>query len=312
MSAGFLVWHFFKYSHFMRKVSIIGVGRIGGALAFALARKGYEIENLVVRNDRTAKKVCEFIEPPPQILTSEDLSRISSGIIFIATQDAEIERAAQDLAENLRATKPFVFHTSGARSSESLQSLKKTGAQVGSIHPLVSVSDAFLGAARLAGAYFCVEGDAESVGLAEKIVADLGGKPFSIETAKKTLYHASAVTACGHLTALVDVAVELLMQCGLDADQAQKTLFPLIKSTVENLETQTPAEALTGTFARADLATFKKHLQALEENVSDEAREIYLQLGARSVHLAELQGANPENLDEIRREISLAKKNFKC
>ncbi len=289
----------------MRKVSIIGVGRVGGALAIALARKGYVIENLFVRNDETAQKVAEIVEPKPEILPSENFDEISSDIVFIATQDAEIENAARNLAKVLQV-KPFVFHTSGALSSEILQSLKKIGCQTGSIHPLVSVSDALLGAERFTGANFCVEGEREAVELAKKIVSDLGGKSFSIETRYKTLYHAAAVTACGHLVALVDVAVEMLTNCGLDAEKAKETLLPLIKSTVENLETQTLPAALTGTFARGDIATFEKHLEALE-NVSPEARDIYLQLGMRSAHLAERQGANPENLSEIRRQISLVK-----
>ena len=294
----------------MRKVSIIGIGRVGGALAIALAQKGYLIENLFVRNDVTARIVAEIIKPKPQILSAENFSEISSGIVFITTQDTEIESAARNLAKHLK-NKPFVFQTSGALSSDVLQSLKKIGCRTGSIHPLVSISDARLGAERFDGANFCVEGGAEAVELANEIVADLGGKSFSIETRYKTLYHASAVTACGHLVALIDVAVEMLKKCGLDETQAQETLLPLIKSTVENLETQTISGALTGTFARADVATFEKHLAALE-NVSSEAREIYLQLGARSVHLAERLGANAENLSEIRRQISLAKKNFKC
>ena len=295
----------------MSKISIIGVGRVGGALAIALSKKGYTVENLFVRNDKTARKIAEFIEPSPQILSSDNSANISSDIIFITTQDFEIENAARKLAENL-TTKPFVFHTSGALSSEILQTLKNVGCRTGSIHPLVSLSNAIIGAKRFAGANFCVEGDSEAVKIAEKIVKNLGGKSFSIATKFKTLYHASAVTACGHLVALIDVALEMMQKCGLGESQSQELLLPLIKSTVENLEQQTTAEALTGTFARADVATFQKHLAALDENVSDEAREIYLQLGLRSTHLAERQGADEEKLAEIRCEISLAKKNFKC
>jgi predicted short-subunit dehydrogenase-like oxidoreductase (DUF2520 family) len=296
----------------MRKISIIGVGRVGGALAIALSRKGYQIENLIVRNDQTAKKVSEIIEPKPQILSSENLPDISSEIVFIAAQDSEIENAAQMLAGKLKKSKPFVFHTSGSLSSEILKPLQKIGCPTGSIHPLVSVSDAVLGATRFADAYFCLEGDAAAVETARLLVADLGGKAFSIETKYKTLYHASAVTACGHLVALVDVAIEMLEKCGLDRNQARETLLPLIKSTVENLEVQTTAEALTGTFARGDAQTFEKHLAALDKNISGEAREIYLQLGARSAHLAKGQGAKAENLKEILDKISLAKKNFRC
>ena len=296
----------------MRKISIIGVGRVGGALAIALSRKGYQIENLIVRNDETAQKISEIIEPKPQILFTENLPEISSEIIFIAAQDFEIENAAKNLAGKLKHSKPFVFHTSGSLSSEVLKPLKEIGCPTGSIHPLVSLSDARLGATRFADAYFCLEGDAEAVGAARRIVANLGGKSFSIETKYKTLYHASAVTACGHLVALIDVAIEMLEKCGLGSDQAKETLLPLIKSTVENLEVQTTAEALTGTFARGDVGTFENHLASLGENVSAEAQEIYLQLGARSAHLAKGHGANAENLKEILDKISLAKKNFRC
>ena len=296
----------------MRKISIIGVGRVGGALAIALTEKGFEIENLIVRNDETARKISRILEPRPRISTFEELSEITSGIVFITTQDSEIERAAETLAKKIKNTKPLVFHTSGSLSSAILKPLTAIGCPTGSIHPLVSLSDAVLGAGRFAGAYFCVEGDPQAAREAEKIVAALEGIPFTIETKYKILYHASAVTACGHLVALIDAAIEMLVKCGLNEEQSKATLLPLIKSTVENLEAQTTAQALTGTFARADVRTFEKHLSALRENVTPEALEIYLQLGARSAHLAERQGANAENLREILSEISLAKKNFKC
>lgn len=296
----------------MKSVSIIGIGRLGGALAVALYRQGYKIENLIVRNASTAQRISEIIQPKPRIATIEEISEINSDIVFIATQDFEIESAALTLVGKLSGAKPFVFHTSGSRSSEILKNLHEIGCSTGSIHPLVSLSDAILGAERFKEAYFCVEGESEAVEIAEEMVANLGGKSFSIETKNKILYHASAVTACGHLVALIDTAIEMLASCGLSENQAKKTLLPLIKSTVENLETQTAVEALTGTFARADVETFEKHLAALDESVSDEARLIYLQLGERSAHLAERRGANAENIRKILAEISLAKKNFRC
>ncbi len=204
------------------------------------------------------------------------------------------------------------FHTSGSLSSDVLHVLKNIGCKVGSIHPLVSISDSVLGAERFENGYFCVEGDAESVNIAEKIIADLKGKFFRVATEYKTLYHASAVTVSGHLVALVDTAIEMLSKCGLENAEAREIFLPLIKSTVENLQTQTTFEALTGTFSRADVETFDKHLKILRENVSSEALEVYLQLGMRSAHLAERQGANREKLREILEKIALAKKNLKC
>ena len=293
------------------KISIIGTGRLGGALAIALAKNGHTIENLVARKIENAQRVAAVINPKPELLSSNELSEISSETILITTQDFEIENAARQLAEKLQH-KPFVFHTSGSLSSDILQTLKDAGCRIGSIHPLVSISDAVLGAKRFADVYFCVEGDAESVAVAEKIVSSLNGKSFRVATEYKTLYHASAVTASGHLVALIDVAIEMLGKCGLDETDAREIFLPLIKSTVENLQTQTTSAALTGTFSRADVKTVENHLKILRENVSTEAVEIYVQLGMRSAHLAERQGANHAKLAEILGKLSLAKKNLRC
>ena len=291
------------------KISIIGIGRVGGALALALTKSGYEIESLVARNEKDFEKIFDFIKKP-KFLLFEEIQEITSDVIFITTQDFEILNVARTLAQSLH-NKPFVFHTSGSLSSEILQDLEKKGCKIGSIHPLVSISDAVLGAKRFENAYFCIEGDDESVEIAEDIVKNLQGKSFSIETKYKTLYHASAVTACGHLVALIDAAIEMLTKCGLEEKDAQKILLPLIKSTIDNLTTQTTAEALTGTFARADVETLEKHIEILRENVSDEALEVYLQLGKRSAHLAEVQGADVRKLEKMRDKLSLAKKNLK-
>lgn len=293
------------------KVSIIGAGRLGGALAIALSRKNFEIETLAARNFEKAERVAAYIAPKPRIVASDELSQIKSDIVFITTQDSNIAAVAEKLKENL-SNKPLVFHTSGALSSEVLANLKSIGCPVGSLHPLVSVSDSIIGAGKLAGAYFCVEGDAEAVEIGERIVRALGGNPFSIAVKYKTLYHASAVVACGHLVALIDTAIEMLTKCGLDEETGREVFLPLIKSTVGNLENQTTAQSLTGTFARADVATFEKHLEILRETTSPEILETYLLLGARSLSLAEKQGANGENIAEITDKLLLAKKNLKC
>lgn len=294
----------------MKNVSIIGVGRLGGALAVALAKKKYKIENLFFRNKKNTD-AFQLLNPPPVKFFKNEYSQITSEIVLITTGDYEIENVARRLANKL-LHKPYVFHTSGSLSSKSLRILNDVGCKIGSIHPLASISDAVTGAEHFANAFFCVEGDTEAVLIAEKLVRDLGGKSFSVETEYKTLYHASAVTACGHLVALIDVAVEMLTKCGLGETDAKTILMPLVKSTIENLGAQKTSAALTGTFARADVETLKNHLQIMKKNVSSEVLEVYLQLGFRSLHLAELQGADKKNITEMQNKILLAKKKIKC
>lgn len=296
----------------MKSVSIIGVGRIGGAFALGLNEKHYRIENLIARNLTNAKKILDKFEQKPVVCRFNELDTISSEIIFITTQDSEIKGIVSHLSKKSLRENTYIFHTSGSLSSEILNELKEKNCIIGSIHPLVSVSDSFLGVKRFINAYFCLEGELKAVRLAEQIVRELGGKAFSIETKYKSLYHASAVMACGHIVALIDASMELLIKCGLEANMAKEVLKPLIKSTVENVFEQNNSEALTGTFARADLDTLAKHIETIRENSTKDILEIYLNLGDRSLQLAEEQGIEEEKLKKMAEKISLAKNNLKC
>ena len=294
----------------MISVSIIGIGRVGGALALSLPSGKYSVESLIVRGDANLDSILSQIESHPVVTTLEELDSIASDVIFITTQDAHIVATAKALTGKISGT-PVVFHTSGSYPSSILDDLKAAGCQTGSVHPLVSISKAELGPTRFPGAFFCVEGSPTAVEIGTQIVTDLGGRPFSIDTKFKTLYHAAAVTACGHLVALFDASVEMMAKAGLSADDAKNILMPLVTSTVQNLSEQSTAAALTGTFARADIETFTRHLTALNENVSDDLLEIYLLLGERSLELAAKQGVSPSRIDSLRTKVSIAKSKLK-
>jgi predicted short-subunit dehydrogenase-like oxidoreductase (DUF2520 family) len=180
------------------------------------------------------------------------------------------------------------------------------------MHPLVSVSDPVFGAEKFEGAFFCLEGDAPAVKAAREIVAALRGHSFAIETSKKPLYHAAAVTASGHLVALVDAAFEMLSHCGIEGASSKEILLPLIRSTVENLERRDAEDALTGSYARGDHAAIERHLASLSSEVADDVLKIYLDLAERSLAIAGRKGISPEAAGKIRSLISIAKKNTEC
>ncbi len=189
------------------------------------------------------------------------------------------------------------MHTSGALSSAVLIPLQKGGFAVGSLHPLVSISDALSGAEWLTRAFFSLEGDTAAIHLGKQIVRDLGGQSFTIDSDVKPLYHAAALMASPSMTALFDVAVEMLGRCGLKPGRARQILLPLVKSTLDNLVTRDPGRALTGTFKRGDITTVKKHLAAIETAKLRDALEAYVLLGRRSLSLS----SDTPNHDKIRR-----------
>ena len=294
----------------MRDVCIIGVGNLGGALAIAISKAGFRVTQLVVRNDKIARKVKRTFLRETRISRIESLDRITASLIFISVDDPEIEKAAASIAPWV-GTDQIIFHTSGSLPSSALSQLKSSGATIGSMHPLVSISDPFCVAEQFRGKHFCIEGDAEAVKVGNKIARSLGGKPFTVETESKALYHAAAVTAAGHMTALFESAVKMMELSGLGSARAKTILLPLAQSAISNLERDAPEKALTGTFSRLDIQAFQRHIASFSDVPGDLVR-LYLELGERSLDLVARRDGESKTLEEFREAVSVAKRKYRC
>ena len=274
-------------------VSIIGSGRLGTTLGVALLHRGYSIQSLVARRVQSAHKAARLLDAETQVLAARELQSLKPAHVFLITvPDDQIAIVAEEMGRlEFNAT---ALHTSGALSSEVLAPLRKKGWHTGSIHPLLSVSKA---GDPIEGAFWSVEGDKSAVRLGKTIVQDLGGRSFFIRSEDKPLYHAAAVMVSGNVTALFDVALGMLGDCGIKRTTARSILLPLIASTVRNLETKDPAQALTGTFSRGDLETVKRHLAAIKDN--QDALELYRLLGKRSLKLTKEHPQITQLLDSV-------------
>lgn len=299
-------------------VLIVGAGRLGTAMGLALKARGYQIDVAVTRRLAAARQAARTFGPGTMALSALQLARSSASqrvrlnrcsLVLIATPDDMIARMAEQLAvilksKSARSPRRIVLHTSGALSSDVLGPLRSAGFAAGSLHPLVSISDSRSGSELLARAFFSVEGDPAAVRVARLLVRDLGGQSFTIDSRRKALYHAAAVTAAPNMTALFDIALEMLGRCGLSPQRARQVLLPLAESTLGNLATQDPARALTGTFKRGDVSTVQKHLAALKSANLPQALAAYVLLGQRSLLLAGRHNANRAGLDQIARLLS--------
>ena len=120
----------------MQTVSIVGIGRAGGALAVALGRSDVLVERLIYRVD---PPVGDWIDPE-KLVAIDSVETIDSGILLIGTADQDIRSTAETIAQ--MASLPAVaLHLSGSLSSNELSSLKEMGVSVGSMHPLLSISE---------------------------------------------------------------------------------------------------------------------------------------------------------------------------
>ena len=290
---------------------MIGPGRVGGSIALASAAAGYSIASIVYRSRPPAAKLARLLPGRPRLERLDRVKKIDSEIVLITVSDDSITTVARLIAAAV-APSCNVFHTSGSISSDAIDFLRQRGAAVGSIHPLASISSAESGPERFRGAYFCVEGDDRAVRIGKRLVRAVGGRPFTIDPAKKALYHAAAVTAAGHVTALFDMAVSLMTDAGLDHKTSLTILRPLLAGATANLQQQDPMHALTGPFARADVSTFERQLRAMKGTVERSEMIIYLDLASRSLEIAEKNGASKTAIAKMREMISLAKGRTGC
>ncbi len=274
------------------QISIIGTGKVGGALALALKDQGYKIAALY---NRTESKALELSEITKSSVYSNPVEAAKRGeIVFITTSDSAI----QDMSTNISKGHGFnegsyVFHTSGALSSHVLQGAKDCSAFIGSIHPLQSIPGMEEGVKNFPGTVFAIEGDEESVEVGFSIARALGGLPFKIHTEDKALYHAGACAASNYLVSTVFMGVKLLERAGIPQDKAMEALMPLIKGTCGNIRELGVPQALTGPISRGEVSTVKKHLDDIKKKLP-EVLIPYTSLACYTVDVSKEKGSITE------------------
>lgn len=298
---------------------------MGTALGLALTAIGYRIEVVTAKRPASVRRAARVFGAETLALSASQLAQPTvdqvdrlnrCSLVLIATPDDITESIGLQLSDIVTSQplpkeaprRRVALHTSGALGSEVLAPMRRAGFAVGSLHPLVSISESRAGANLLTRAFFSIEGDTAAVRAARALVRALGGESFQINSDQKALYHAAALTASPQMTALFDIAVDMLGVCGLKPGRARQILLPLVESTLANLATQDPARALTGTFKRGDRATVEMHLAALKQADLPQALCVYVALGQRSIAMARRLSANPSSLDEIARILSLETK----
>lgn len=262
----------------MVSVGIVGPGRAGIGLGLALAKRGVT----VWIHGRQPRQLPELLAYSwgawPEWIRE-------AAVVLLAVPDGEIAVVAAALAsETSLRDNQVILHLSGVYDATVLDSLRPTGAALGSLHPLQSFGDPSTSAERLEGATAAVEGDERAVQAAEELAALIGLTTVRIPTESKPLYHAAAVFASNYLVTVIATAKCLFESSGLPVDRAREALRTLASNTLDSTFKQDPASALTGPIARGDLDTVQKHLEAL----SGRDKLLYCALGLATLEIAEL------------------------
>jgi predicted short-subunit dehydrogenase-like oxidoreductase (DUF2520 family) len=258
-------------------IAIVGAGRVGSALGRRLYEKCWRIGPVITRSMRSAREARRRIgSGTPQAGLSKAV--FVADVILISTPDRAIGDIAAELARlgesspsvaRRAAKRPrgqtwqdkVVLHTSGALASDVLRPLALRGAATGSLHPLQTFSGRTL--PLLAGSVCVIEGSASALPMARRVSRDLGCIAVVLPPRNKAAYHAGAALAAGHVLAVFEAAVRMLIEAGFPRKRAIAALLPLTRQTLLNYERVGPRAAWTGPLARGDFGVIERHLEAL-------------------------------------------------
>ncbi len=266
-------------------VGFIGAGKIGNTLGKYFEQNNIELTGYYDTDINAALEAADFTRSGLYTSVIELVKR--SDMIFITTTDNIIENVWGDVKELTIEGKIFC-HCSGALSSDIFKGIGEKGAFGYSIHPLFSCSSKTSSYKKLYDALITIEGSRERLQEVEELFKRLGNNTRIIDSSQKIKYHAAAVFASNQAIALAGQGADIFEQCGFTRDEAIKSVLFLMSHSIENIDKQGLAEALTGPIERNDIMTVRKHLEVL----SEEEKNIYISLSRKLVEIAKVK--NPE------------------
>lgn len=246
-------------------IAIVGAGNLASALAVSLRAAGYEIESVVGRSrghsrrgPARAQKLAREVEA---LALTELPSNLRARVVWFCVPDSEIGRAALRLANAISWAGRIAVHSSGALTSDELDALRKRGAAVASVHPLMT----FVRGSRPSfhGVPFAIEADPGAARIAKQIVKDLGGRAYPIRKKDKAAYHAWGTFVSPLFTTLLATSEQVAAVAGIPKKQARGRMLPILRQTLENYAAFGAAAGFSGPIIRGDIDTVKRHLRVL-------------------------------------------------
>jgi predicted short-subunit dehydrogenase-like oxidoreductase (DUF2520 family) len=278
----------------MVKLGFIGAGTVGSALAIRLSLEGYQVVAVSSRGKTSARHLAQLIN----CRASDNNQGVvdAAELVFITTPDDVIATVVNEVQWH---TGQSAVHCSGADSTQSLETARKAGAQVGVIHPLQTFASAKEAIDNMPGSTFALEAEEPLLTTLKEVATVLGGHWIELAAKDKVIYHAAAVIACNYLVTLVKLATDLWQTFNIPPQEAVQALLPLVRGTIHNLETVGIPQCLTGPVARGDTGTIKKHIEALQ-NVAPAMLSTYRELGLQTIPIALAKGRiNQEQAQEL-------------
>ena len=259
-------------------IAIVGAGRVGTVLAKRLAQAGFEITEIISgARSSSQKKARRLAREAGARVSIPGGALLKARVVWFCVPDSKIAKAAAVFRHRDWSQK-IVFHSSGPLNSEALAVLRKKGAAVASVHPLMTFVPGTL--PELRNVTFAAEGDVRALATARRIIRALGGETLPLGKTSKPMYHAFATMICPLLVSLLATAEKIGALSGIQKVDVRRRMMPIVRQTLSNYFRLGPSAAFTGPIARGDVLTIGQHLSALS---GARDRKVYLALAREAV-----------------------------
>ncbi|MCH5251505.1 MAG: prephenate dehydrogenase/arogenate dehydrogenase family protein [Lachnospiraceae bacterium] len=266
-------------------IGIVGAGKVGCSIGKYLREQDIPVAGYFSKTKESVESAATFTETKAFNSLAELLA--ASDILFITTPDDCISEVWHRLAKESIQDK-IICHFSGSLSSVVFSDMEQTGAFGCSIHPMYAFSSKFTSYEKLNQVLFTVEGHKQALAVIKPLLEKAGNRVCVIPPEKKVRYHAAASMVSNMMIGLYQLGLEMLMDCGFEAETAKTLIEPLVRGNLEAVLETSPEQALTGPIERNDKNTVEKHLTELTEK----EKQVYVNLGGV---LAEIAGRkNPD------------------
>ena len=285
-------------------IGFVGAGALGSGLALALSAAGWRVTAIASRTHASAQRAASLI-PGCRAMGNAQQVADACDLVFITTPDSVIAEVSRSVTWR---PGQGVAHCCGAASTELLDDAAGMGAAVGAMHPFqtfAAIDGPGQAAERLKGVTFAISATGWLAEFLPELATSLGGRGIEIPDGMRPLYHASAVLSCGYLSTLLDAAVGLWTSMGFTEEDGVRAAVPLARATIEAIERQGPANAVTGPVVRGDAETVAAHLELLSQH-APHLVPLYRELTLASLPLARAKGIPEPQLEQLRRTIRVS------
>lgn len=276
------------------EIAIIGAGTLASALARALHSKEYRVSEIVSRSNPQSLRRARILASRIQSsATTIQAAEMSADIVWICVPDDAIAALAEQMTDERDWRGKIVVHSSGALSSDTLEPLRRKGAEVASAHPLMTFVSS--SQPKLKGVPFALEGTAKALTAVETIISDFEAHAFRIARTEKAAYHAFGFFSSPGIVALIAAAIEVGKLAGLEGKRVRALMEPIVRQTIDNCFRTSPQQAFSGPVRRGDVETIRKHLKVLDEH--PDLLDLYGSLVR--IALKDLPSANTDSLQRL-------------